>query len=284
MAQWLELSIEVPSSKTDLATDRLFELGATGLLEDYRPGEAPAPRQPWDTGPRPPAPAIRLLKSWWPPGDRARVDKALHQADFLVADTGPSWTPVSDDDWSEWQRGFNRIVIAEDLAVSPPWDREEGDLIIEPGLAFGTGDHPTTRMCLELLWQAPAGRTCLDVGTGSGILGLAAARRGFEVLGIDVDDKAIESARHNARRNALEARFETTPIQQVEGAYDLVVANLYAELLAEHAADILPRIGDTLVLSGILADKLDQVTEAFADLRVVHRRQEGEWVALQLQR
>jgi len=258
----------------------LVGLGASGVEQSWRAGEAPALRQPWDRGAPAPLPDTAVLRTWWPPEDRARVEAEVERLGLPAR-----WTEVDEATWSEWQQHFHRLVIGPELAVAPPWAAQEGDLVIEPGLAFGTGEHPTTRLCLEAILSSvgPAprrGGRCLDIGTGSGVLAICAARAGYETLGIDVDPDSIATARANADRNGVAARFELGSLERAVGRYELVVANLYAELLVEHKDAILAHLGGRLVMSGIMADRAVHVRDAFSTLARVEDRTVDDWTLL----
>jgi ribosomal protein L11 methyltransferase len=280
---WTELRLVVPRGQSGAASGLMWELGAIGVQEDYLPGEAPPARQPWDTGAPPPQPPDVLLRGWWE-GDGQRAQRSLTErvADWLRVE-GPTAHPVQADDWAEsWKQGLTRVVVGE-LAVAPPWLAEAGDLVIEPGMAFGTGEHPTTRRCLEGVQRnAQAGATCLDVGCGTGVLALAAARLGMTATGIDIDPEATRASRDNARENSLAADFSVTPLSELVGPYDLVVANVYAEVLVGMAPDLRRLTGGRLVLAGILADRAPAVEAALAPMRVVLRQQDQDWVCLEL--
>ena len=154
----------------------------------------------------------------------------------LMEEIHSKWAALEAVDWKEsWKDHFSRHVF-QMTAISPPWLAQAGDLIIEPGVAFGTGEHPTTARCLEAItqWGQPGG-SCLDVGCGSGILALAAAKMGMSVVGVDIESDAIDSANKAAALNGLTADFSTTPIERLAGTYDVVVVNLFAELLVKFA-------------------------------------------------
>ncbi|MEC8424351.1 MAG: 50S ribosomal protein L11 methyltransferase [Myxococcota bacterium] len=286
MARWAEMRLVVPRERVDDVSAVVLELEAVGVQEDYLPGEAPEPRQPWATGPVSPEPARVLLKAWWPESvaDGARV--AVARA--VVAWRGieaPEWTLVDDQDWAEaWKAGFGRIVISERLAVAPPWEAEAGDLVVEPGMAFGTGEHPTTRACLAAVDRlaVPGGR-CLDVGCGTGVLAILAALRGMDARGIDIDPDAVTASQENAGRNQVDVVFDATPLASMEGSFDLVVANVFAEVLVEMAPHLSRLTEGRLVLAGILADRATLVEEALFDMRVVSRLRDGEWVCLEFE-
>ncbi|MEQ1505454.1 MAG: 50S ribosomal protein L11 methyltransferase [Myxococcota bacterium] len=270
------------------ASERLFAAGATGLQEDWLPGEAPAPRQPWDVGPAPPEPDRLVLRAWFDDPDRVAIERAVRTFGATA-----TWVDVVDTDWDAvWRAQFHPSEVGPGLIVAPPWDAPPGALVIEPGQGFGTGAHPTTLQALRALLALAGGhRTALDVGCGSGILALAAARLGLDAVGIDVEPAAIRDADRNAAANGLIAAFSTTRIDEVvpldrsglvPGRFDLVLANLHAELVIA-LADQLDRVtGQTLILAGILADREAQVRAALdpRSLTLVHRDQDGEWVAL----
>lgn len=189
------------------------------------------------------------------------------------------------EDWAEaWKAGFERLVVSDRLAVAAPWNAQPGDLIIEPGMAFGTGEHPTTRACLGgVSRHAVPGTACLDVGCGTGVLALAAASLGMDAHGIDIDAAAVAASVDNAARNGLQAAFSTRPLQQVQGRYGLVVANIFAEVLVTMAADLARLCSGRLCLAGILADRAHLVEDALQQAFLVERRdREGDWVYLEL--
>lgn len=284
MGTWAELRVVVDRAAVELASGLLMAMGAMGVQEDLLPGEAQRFLQPWEKGPPPPPPARNLLRAWWPA--EGFPDRFTTIAEELAGRAGvgaPVWESIQDEDWGEtWKRSFHRLIVSERLAVSPPWEAQPGDLIIEPGLAFGTGEHPTTRACLEGVARlAVAGGTCLDVGCGSGVLALAAARLGMRAWGVDTDPDAVRSSHEAAAMNGLEARFDGTPLERVEGRFDLVVANLFAEVIAALAPHLKRVTGRHLVLAGILADRGHLVERALADMRLVARRQDGDWLSLE---
>lgn len=278
---WDELQLVVPRQKLDVASAALWSAGAAGVQEDFLPGEAPPPRQPWDTGPLPPLPPRALLRAWLEDADRPRVETAI--ARFGE----PRWSDVPDVDWgSAWRTGFDPVTVGA-VTVTTPWDPAPppGAVVIEPGQGFGTGQHPTTRLALAAVAElVPACATVLDVGSGSGILSLVAVRLGARARGVDVDASANRDALANAARNGLAIPFDNTPVADLSGTWELVVANVYAEELVAIAPDLLRLTGQRLVLTGILADREPLVREAFASLELDRRDVDGEWVCLWLRR
>lgn len=281
---WAELSVDAPRRRLDRLSTLLFSLGAAGLQEDWRAGETPAPRQPWDDGPEP-EPTVRLIvRAWFENPQQERIASAVTRD--LGLDAGPvRWSPVPDTDWeAQFRASFPVLEISPRITIAPPWDPRPGAIIVEPGQGFGTGQHPTTRAALTAIDELAApGGSCLDVGSGSGILAIAAARLGMIARGIDVDPVAVVDADGNAARNDVQVAFSTTPIPDAEPA-DLVVANLHAELLVRFAADLVRLTGRDLVLAGILADREATVTAVFGGLALVGRAVDGEWVCLRYRR
>lgn len=199
------------------------------------------------------------------------------------------------DDWHERWRAFHRPLVLEGrLTVRPPWEPPGGeplDLVIDPGQAFGTGAHATTRLCLELLLELPPDGPLLDLGSGSGVLAIAAARLGFApVYALDIDPVAVQVTRENATLNGvdIEASRLDLRVEQVP-AVRTVCANLLGPLLVEWTSQ-LERAGDQLpkhvVASGILTREVEHVAAAFAatGLSERERRAAGDWSALWLSR
>ncbi len=236
------------------------------------------------------------------PARRARLERglqALRAADCPLGRARLHTRRLRHRDWAEaWKRHFRPLEIADRLLVLPPWSRRparRGQVVVRlaPGLSFGTGRHPTTAFCLEqIVRRAPrAGappRSFLDLGTGSGLLAIAAARLGYApVEALDLDPEAVRSARANAALNAVADRVRPVrrdvrrlPLRPGR-RFDLVCANLLADLLlAERrrlAAQVAP--GGRLVLAGILAEEFETVRAAYAAAgwRLVASRTEREW-------
>lgn len=286
MASWAEVTVTVPRSRLAALSRAMLELGSVGLQEDHPPGMAPAPRQPWDTGPVAAPPPVVLLRGWWSGEGFPARWRELEPALAAVAGAAPTWAPVRDEDWAEsWRAAFQRVEVSPGVAIAPPWQAQPGDLVIDPGMAFGTGEHVTTRACLAATARlASPGARCLDVGTGTGVVALLAAREGMVARGIDIDAEAVSAALENAALNGLTASFDTTPLERVEGRYDLVVANIFAEVLVALAPELARVSSGHLVLAGILADRSHLVVDAMVaqGLVVEERDLQGEWVCLVL--
>lgn len=282
MGTWHALAVTLPRPLVGPVGKGLMALGASGLLEDVPAGTVVRYKQPWDKGRTPRPPATVVLRAWFrelPPEAEVRA---------LLAGREPTWTLEPDQDWNEgWKEHFQPVHISERLVVAAPWhtlgprDGLPAPVIIEPGNAFGTGEHRTTRACLAAIDRlAVPGQRCLDVGCGSGILALAAARLGMAAYGIDTDPDAVAAAHEAARLNALDVPFDTTPLERVGGAWDLVVANLYAEVIAALAPDLRRLATGHLAFAGILTERAPLVEAAMAGLELVSRDEGEGWTAL----
>lgn len=277
---WIELQLDVPRPAVDPVSAVLFESGAVGLQEDFLPGEAPPPRQPWDTGPMAPPPGRVLVRAWWELDSKRAAEAAVEHVLTMFDGLGsPRWVGVEEDGWADaWRAQCRRVVVADGLAVSPPWNAEPGDVLIEPGMAFGTGEHPTTLSCLRAVQRhAVRGERCLDVGTGSGVLAIAAARYGMQAWGIDIDPHSVRATQENAALNGVNVRSDETPLADVEGQFELVVANLFAEVLVALSADLKRVSARRLVVAGVLADRAHTVIEALAPMSLERKDIEGDW-------
>jgi len=198
--------------------------------------------------------------------------------------------PIDDADWLEaWKASVTPIRIGAFL-VRPTWSdaRDDGaiTLTLDPGMAFGTGLHPTTQQCLEALSQLRLeGVRVLDVGTGSGILAIAAAKRGArEIVAVDTDPLAVRAATENAKGNDLSVDVRAGSAADVDGRFDVVLANLVGHVLVQIAADLRARVrtSGSLVAAGITAQAEPEVLHAFTaqGLGVIDRAERADWVRL----
>jgi ribosomal protein L11 methyltransferase len=236
---------------------------------------------------------------------RAAVERATadlgHLQAFALRPIGELRTRlVNEEDWAEaWKEHFPVLRVGRRLVVRPSWreyEAADGEVVIDldPGMAFGTGLHPTTRLCLAALEDLAtdgrlAGMRVLDVGSGSGILAIAAAALGAaSVMAIDTDPIAVEMTARNAQLNGLGgrvvARQGSVPLDATQ-PFDLVLANLVASLLVDLAAPLAGSVaaGGRLIASGIFQDRESEVVRALegAGLPVLARRAETDWVALE---
>jgi ribosomal protein L11 methyltransferase len=198
-------------------------------------------------------------------------------------------------DWANaWKRHFKPIVVGRSLLIRPGWSSRRAApgqrvVVLDPGLSFGTGQHPTTRFCLEqivALRPRKSGRSLLDLGTGSGILAIAARKLGYDpVTAVDHDPAAIRSARMNARSNRVTIQISNADLVRWastrRGVYDVVCANLAFDLLIHRAAALAALVAGRgcLVLAGVLVSEFREVRKAYADVGWGLRRTKavGEW-------
>jgi len=207
---------------------------------------------------------------------------------------------LEDEDWSSnWKKHFTPFAVSAGLVIKPTWEEYQpktGEVVIEmdPGMAFGTGHHATTSLCLGFIRSVIESRpgTVLDVGTGTGILAMAAALFGAtSVMAIDNDPEAVAAAFDNVAHNGLQDRVavEITPLEELEGSYSLVVANIIHDVLLVMAPALarLTAVGGALVLSGILKEtQADNITHVYekAGFVLVGRQEKDEWAALHLEK
>jgi len=249
-----------------------------------------------------------LINAWFDKGqgEQVETDLILHQlstylqelADiFEVAAPSIESTFIKDEDWSAtWKEHFKPFAIIPGLIIAPTWEpyearEQEQVIVMDPGMAFGTGHHATTSLSLQLLREALAGRpdsSVLDVGTGTGILAMAAALFGASrVMAIDNDPLAVTATSENRDRNQLQQIMEVTdtPLASFTTPFSLVIANIVHDVLLELAPDLgrLTADGGQLILSGILSgQQVTNIISCFIDLGFSLQRQEEkkEWTAL----
>ena len=281
-ASW-SLAAEVPAREADKASALLFDAGATGV-EEREAGVVPMP------GARQPAPGNVLLVAFFE-GREAAVGAARDLGVPAEVER------VEARDWGEeWKKGLAPFAVGR-VFLRPSWTNAappEGkvEVVLDPGMAFGTGTHPTTALCLgavdEFLARRP-GADVLDVGTGSGLLAIAARKLGAgRVVATDNDPVALRVAGENAGRNAAALELSAAAPAGIDGSFGLVVANILANVLVELAPELSARLepGGELVLAGLLAGQEDEVRGAFAlrGLEELPARRRGEWTALRFAR
>ncbi|ACC71803.1 50S ribosomal protein L11 methyltransferase [Paraburkholderia phymatum] len=288
-----ELVVELAREHAEALSDALLELGALSVsVEDAdadTPDEQPLFGEPGLTPERTAWTHSRVIALLAPEHEPA-VLLAAAANELGLADT-PSFSvrAVEEQDWVRLtQSQFDPIPIGERIWVVPSWhDAPDPDALVlelDPGLAFGTGSHPTTRLCMEWLEQSvQKDQSVLDYGCGSGILAILAKKCGANpVFGIDIDPQAVESARHNSERNRAEITYGL-PADCPAGEFDIVVANILSNPLKLMASMLSSKVkpGGRIALSGILARQAEEVASVYRqwiDI-AVWREHEG-WVCL----
>ena len=289
---WLAVTLKVPPAQADVLVDALLESGAVSVdiadafagtprecAQFNEPGEPASPQ--WE---------LALVSALF--DDRADVPALLPpalEAAGCEPNHGYEVTPVAEQDWVRAvQADFRPVHVSSRLWVVPTWhqppDPAAINLTIDPGLAFGTGTHPTTRLCLDWLDRnLHAGASVLDYGCGSGILAIAAMKLGATAAtGLDIDPAAVLAARDNAMQNQTAVHVEGADYV-INQTFDVVVANILAnplKLLAPVLAQATKRDG-RMILSGILEHQADEVINCYTEwLKLQIDRREDGWVLL----
>jgi len=247
---------------------------------------------------------------WVPAAEAEGALAELRQAAARLRENGLAVDPAAarvrpaapEDEWRDaWKRHFHVVRVAPRIVIVPSWETYEPaaqDVVLDldPGRAFGTGAHASTRLCLRELDALEAAGLAverfLDVGTGSGILAIAAAKlwSGARGLALDIDPLAVEAAKENLDRNGIRSvATSDDSLDAVEGAFDLVVANIQADALERMAPALVARTRGTLILSGLLTPQAEPTAEVFAALglrreRVSQLESDAEWSAVVLRR
>ncbi len=234
-----------------------------------------------------------LIKSYF---DRnVDIDRIINKVRIKIGETfGEAkveieYRIIREEDWAnEWKK-YAKPIYLDKIAILPYWEEigniEDRILIrIEPGMAFGTGNHPTTIMCLEMLQKyLKEGMDVLDVGTGSGILSIVAKKLGGDkVKGVDIDEKAIEVAKKNAERNQVKVEFQKNDlVDGINEKYDIVVANLIAEIILKLNVNVkkVLKTNGIYIVSGILQEKLDMILNSLEEssFKLLEVKEKENW-------
>ncbi len=309
---WVEIKVKTSTEAVDAVSNIFYEAGATGVvIEDPQSPICPSNE---DDG-----------KGWVfsDVPDNADFDEAVVTA-YLLEDSSiveranelqqrirdltnyglkigkaeMAMTTVSDEDWSEgWKKYYKPMRIGNNLVIKPSWEhyipRLSNDIVldIDPGMAFGTGTHETTILCLEMLEQyIKQGCSAIDIGCGTGILAISAAKLGaLKVLAVDKDDVAVKVATQNANRNKVESIVKVIKgdlLRNISHKADIIMANIVAEVIIELSRDVplLLNEGGIFIASGIIKERKYSVIEALEKngFDLIKQADKGEWVALAL--
>jgi len=298
---WVEITVTTPPQLTDALANFLEELGTQGVFQDEAlqnesfNGLADRPDQ------------AEIIKAYLPGDDAtagklAELDRYLTSLEELFPDySKPSYvtTEIVDPDWAErWKKYFKPLRISRNIVIKPTWERyspEGGEIVIDidPGMAFGTGQHASTRLCVNaieniILKNRPVGGwNVLDVGTGTGILAMCCVRLGANrVIAIDLDQQAVEIATTNVAINDLKDSIEiqNRDVTMMDGSFNLIVANLTAPTFINIHEKLLSLLspGGFLIASGITDMYISQIEKIFASDNIIieNRLAEKEWVCI----
>ena len=294
--KWLELSVETPQEFVEPLSEIFHQYGHGGVVVEQDSSHSP------DEGDVAVPSRMVTVKTYVP--SELNTDVLLGRIDVgikLVQHLGPvsllRTRILEEDDWqSAWKEHFDILHVGRHITIVPTWREyqpNELDVVValDPGMAFGTGHHPTTRMCLQLLEDlVDVGDTILDVGCGSGILSIVAAKLGAKsVFSLDIEKLAAETANSNVKENEVETVVNVSqgslPYPELRpGAYDLAVANISAKVVSNLAGQlvVLVKPDGYVVVSGILTKDRDTIIERLGDegAMVIRVEQSDDWVSL----
>ena len=282
----MEVQVEIHPSLGDVVSVFFIDRGSPGVIQEEVGGTLPAKRE-------------RIIGYFQ--NDRSWRGKKKIIQDYLtsLANSQPSsfllrFRIIKEERWAEaWKSNFKPLLISPRIVVKPPWEEyaaQKGQVIIkiDPGMAFGTGTHPSTQLCLQILDELipsfSGQSSVLDVGTGSGILAIAARKLGAKrVVAIDIDPVAVDSARKNAAANKIERGidFRLGSLHGLNPGFDIVVANLLPQELLSLSSSLAEKIlpGGVLIVSGFLQKQKKEITDAFTGyhLEIQHTQNSKGW-------
>lgn len=304
---WIELIVHTTTEGSDEVSSVLMEAGAAGTMIEDR-ADIPDPGSPhgiWEiVDPKllDSMPEDVLVHAWFEPDEHFhRLLEEVRSALSLLSAGGDRYgslrletASVSDEQWKDvWKKYYKPFYVGKHLVVKPTWEAfspgpEDKIIEIDPGMAFGSGTHETTSMCLSLLEEVIAGsESVIDVGTGSGILAIGAALFGAgSVLAIDIDPDAVRVAAENVKHNRVDRVVSVRQgnlLDHVDAVCDICVANIISDVIISFAAPLKAHIrpGGLFICSGIVSMRADEVRKALEDAgyEILRRVDKGEWTA-----
>jgi ribosomal protein L11 methyltransferase len=288
--EWLQVRVNVGSELAEAVAEVLARFAPRGVVIEAGPEGATATQVAVYAY----LPADETLAT-----TRRKVEESLWHLSQIAPIPDPEFTNIAEADWaSEWKKQLRVLHIGQRTVIRPSWlpyTARKGEVVIEldPGMAFGTGMHPTTQMCLMSLERhSRPEMQILDLGTGSGILAIAGAKLGASsVLALDTDPQAVQVARQNARLNTVadQVKVSQGSIAQAKGPYDLVMVNILAKVIIQMAGQGLADLitpDSLVVIAGLILDQEEEVTAELArsGLVVSKRQQIEDWVSLEMSR
>lgn len=296
---WIEIALRVDGESAEAVAELLQRYGHQGVAIEQDNIEQEA----WDDGDVPPITTL-TIRAYIPADERAeeaklRLESALGHMSLMYPMPRPTYRVVHEEDWAEaWKAHYHPIRIGRRLFIRPLWvqaplDPNDIEIALDPGMAFGTGTHPTTQLCLEALEaHLQHGMKVLDMGCGSGVLSIAAAKLGARsVLALDIDPIAVRVTGENAQQNGVAEKIiaqegSLESIVHSARRFDLIVVNIIANVIIamcdQRLGDVV-RPGGLALFSGIIEDQAAEVEAALvrAGLQPRSRRKQGDWVCIE---
>lgn len=301
--KWIEIKLSVDGEAAEAISDLLQRYGHQGVSIEQE-GIMP---DSWDEGDVPP-PEKLTVRAYIPADERAeaakeKLETALGHMNMMYPMPTPVYTMVDEEDWAEaWKSHYHPVRLGKRILIRPLWiddvEIKPDDIVLslDPGMAFGTGTHPTTQLCLMSLEElVQPDVKALDLGCGSGILAFAAAKLGAKVVyALDNDPVAVKVTVENAKVNEVQDRIiaeegSLESLLEANEQFDLIVVNILARIIipmCEQGLGKIVRPGGIAIFSGIIEDQADDVEAALraTGLEPVSRRQQGDWVAIEAKR
>ncbi len=302
MSRWIEVSLRADGESAEALAEALARFGHQGVSIE----QLNIPPDRWDESQVPP-PQELLLRAYIPDDDqldatKRELETALGRMRLMYPMPQPVYQALDAEDWAEaWKAHYQPLRIGRRLLIRPLWIEvalapDDIEIALDPGMAFGTGTHPTTQLCLEALeGLLEPGQAVLDLGAGSGILAIAAAKLGAaKTVALDIDPLAVAATRANARENGVEDKIiaERGSLENVLGSarrFDLLIVNILARVILElserRLGDVL-RPGGRAIFSGIIDAQIDEVEAGLrrTGLQPCARRQRGDWMLVEARR
>ncbi len=302
MTRWIEVSITADGEASEAIAQELHKWCHQGVAIE----QTGIPPDKWDEDEVPPAKEL-IVRGYFPENDqaddiKAQINRAIGYLNMLYPMPQPVYNVVDEEDWANaWKAHYHPVRIGKRLIIRPLWTEVEplpDDVIIalDPGMAFGTGTHPTTQLCLEAIEDSmPPHLDVLDLGCGSGILAIAAAKLyATKVVAVDIDELAVKITLENAEQNGVAEKIVAqqgsleTLITSAR-RFDFMVVNILAKVIItmcdQHLGDLV-RPGGTAIFSGIIDTQADDVEIALrkTGLEPFARRQQGDWILIEAKR
>jgi ribosomal protein L11 methyltransferase len=302
MSHWIEVTVHADGEAAEAVAEALRRYVHQGIAIDHAlPEDGLWPDE------SPPAAGPLIVRAYFPANDHAdttqrQIEEALGHLNMIYPIPSPTFRTVFEEDWAEaWKQHYHPVRVGKRMVIKPAWAEaaiQPDDIVIEmdPGMAFGTGTHPSTQLCLQACeWFVKPGMCVLDLGTGSGILAIAAAKlQARRVIARDIDETAVRVAQENVVRNGVEKtvivqRGSLEGLVTTDRRFDFVLVNILSKTIIEmcsHGLGFIMWPGCRLVAAGIIQSQADETIAALdkAGLRLLGQEMAGDWVMLITQR